>query len=61
MDTFPPLDRHGLADKSLAKKPLGWEPEVPFIEGLHRTMDWYFSTKDRNEVWAILNRMLAER
>src|SRR6266516_5680224 len=36
-----PLNR--VADNSLAKKLLGWEPEVPFAEGLHRTIDWYFA------------------
>src|SRR5213592_205361 len=30
-----------VADNSLAKKRLGWEPKVMFAEGLHRTIDWY--------------------
>ena len=54
-----PLNR--VADNSLARKLLGWEPRVPFSEGLRRTADWYFSTKDRAQVSAILNRMLTER
>lgn len=54
-----PLNR--VADNSLAQKLLGWEPQVPFIEGLHRTIDWYFATKNREEVKAILGRMLTER
>jgi nucleoside-diphosphate-sugar epimerase len=54
-----PLNR--VADNSLAKKLLGWEPEVPFADGLRRTIDWYFATKDRNEVSRILDRMLTER
>jgi nucleoside-diphosphate-sugar epimerase len=54
-----PLNR--VADNSLAKKLLGWEPEVKFIDGLHRTIDWYFSTKDREQTKAILDRMLTER
>ena len=54
-----PLNR--VADNSLAKKLLGWEPEVKFMDGLHRTIDWYFSTKDRKQVKAILNHMLTER
>jgi len=54
-----PLNR--VADNSLAKKLLGWEPQVPFREGLRRTMDWYVSTKDRKKVKAILDRMLMER
>jgi nucleoside-diphosphate-sugar epimerase len=54
-----PLNR--VADNSLAKKLLGWEPQVPFREGLKRTIDWYFATKDREQVRKILGRMLTER
>jgi nucleoside-diphosphate-sugar epimerase len=54
-----PLNR--VADNSLAKKLLGWEPEVKFMDGLHRTIDWYFSTKDREQVRQILDQMLTER
>jgi nucleoside-diphosphate-sugar epimerase len=54
-----PLNR--VADNSLAKKLLGWEPQVPFREGLRRTVDWYFATKDREQVRKILDRMLTER
>jgi len=54
-----PLNR--VADNSLARKLLGWEPQVPFREGLRRTIDWYFATKDREQVRKILNHMLTER
>jgi len=54
-----PMNR--VADNSLARKLLDWEPQVKFIGGLHRTIDWYFSTKDRQEVRAILDRRLTER
>ncbi|MDW8065796.1 NAD-dependent epimerase/dehydratase family protein [Thermoflexus sp.] len=54
-----PLNR--VADNSMARKLLGWEPQVPFREGLKRTIDWYFATKDREQVRRILNRMLTER
>lgn len=54
-----PMNR--VADNSLAKKLLGWEPKVKFIDGLHRTIDWYFSTRERPHVAAILERMLTER
>jgi nucleoside-diphosphate-sugar epimerase len=54
-----PLNR--VADNSLAKRLLGWEPQVPFREGLKRTIDWYFATKDREQVRKILGRMLTER
>jgi UDP-glucose 4-epimerase len=54
-----PLNR--VANNSLAKKLLGWEPQVPFREGLKRTIDWYYKTKDRGQVEAIFKRMLTER
>jgi UDP-glucose 4-epimerase len=33
--------KHSLADMSLAKKHLGYEPTVSFEEGLRRTVEWY--------------------
>jgi len=54
-----PLNR--VADNSLTRRLLGWEPQVPFREGLKRTIDWYFATKDREQVRRILDRMLTER
>ncbi len=54
-----PLNR--VADNSLAKKLLGWEPEVLFIKGLHQTIDWYFNTKNKDEVNSTFDRMLTER
>ena len=54
-----PLNR--VADNSLAKKLLNWEPKVMFKDGLQRTIDWYFKTKNRDEVQRIFNRMLTER
>ncbi len=54
-----PMNR--VADNSLAKRLLGFEPQVKFMDGLHRTTDWYFRTKNRNEVAAILSHVLTER
>ena len=54
-----PMNR--VADNGLAKGLLGWEPEVRFMDGLRQTTDWYFQEKNRDEVCAILNRMLTER
>jgi nucleoside-diphosphate-sugar epimerase len=54
-----PLNR--VADNALAKELLGWEPQVAFREGLERTIDWYFSAKDRKQVARIFDRMLTER
>jgi nucleoside-diphosphate-sugar epimerase len=54
-----PLNR--VADNALAKRLLGWQPKVAFRDGLKRTIDWYFATKDRDEVQRIFARMLTER
>jgi nucleoside-diphosphate-sugar epimerase len=54
-----PLNR--VADNSLARMLLGWEPKVTFIDGLHRTIDWYFHAKDRDHVAAALELKLTER
>ena len=54
-----PVNR--VADNSLAKKLLGWEPKTPFREGLRKTMDWYFATKQREEVRGVLEEMLTGR
>jgi nucleoside-diphosphate-sugar epimerase len=54
-----PLNR--VADNSLAKKLMSWEPKVMFRDGLQRTIDWYYKTKDRAEVKKVLEHMLTER
>ena len=54
-----PLNR--VASNRLAKELLGWEPEVRFLDGLHRTIDWYFASKSREEVGGYLAEMLTER
>jgi nucleoside-diphosphate-sugar epimerase len=43
-----PLNR--VADTKLAIKLLGRQPQVSFKEGLRRTLEWYFATKDREQV-----------
>lgn len=35
-------------DNSKARKLLGWKPEVSFEQGLHETITWYKSNRDRN-------------
>ena len=54
-----PMNR--VADNSLAKKLLGWEPKIKFMDGLHKTIDWYFSTKNRDEISKKLTQMLTAR
>jgi nucleoside-diphosphate-sugar epimerase len=54
-----PLNR--VADNSLAKKLLGWEPKVSFYDGLHKTADWYFGHKDPGKIRQTLSSLLTER
>jgi nucleoside-diphosphate-sugar epimerase len=54
-----PLNR--VADNSLAKKLMGWEPKTMFKDGLRKTIDWYVASKKQEEVAAKLEGMLTER
>src|SRR3990167_7198660 len=54
-----PLNR--VADNSLAKKILNWEPKILLKEGLKKTIDWYFSDRKQNEVKNILEKILTTR
>jgi len=54
-----PVNR--VADNSLAKELLGWQPEILFEEGLKRTIDWYFSVKKKDEVEELIKEALTER
>jgi len=54
-----PLNR--VADNKLAKQLLGWQPEVLFREGLRRTIDWYYKTKDPAQVKKVFAHLLTER
>jgi nucleoside-diphosphate-sugar epimerase len=54
-----PMNR--VADNSLARQLLGWEPRVRFMDGLRQTADWYFATKERESVTATLSHRLTER
>ena len=54
-----PLNR--VASNRLARELLGWEPQMKFIDGLHRTIDWYFASRQREVVSGYLQEMLTER
>lgn len=42
----PRVEPHDtLADRSLAKKLLGWEPQVDFKNGLQKTVEWFSKVK----------------
>lgn len=54
-----PMNR--VADNTLGRELLEWEPSVAFADGLKRTFDWYVATKDPEDVRAILGFMLTGR
>ena len=54
-----PLNR--VACNRLARELLGWEPQMRFMDGLHRTADWYFASREREAVSGNLQEMLTER
>jgi nucleoside-diphosphate-sugar epimerase len=54
-----PVNR--VASNRLAKELLDWKPKVRFIDGLHRTIDWYISNRKRAEVQDALVHRLLER
>jgi UDP-glucose 4-epimerase len=50
-----------VADNSLAKELMDWEPGTSFADGVVKTAEWYFATKDREQVELILGDMLTGR
>ena len=51
----PTGPKNRVADNSLARKLLGWAPEIPFREGLRQTIDWYYANKTQAEVAHIMD------
>jgi nucleoside-diphosphate-sugar epimerase len=54
-----PMNR--VADNSLAKQLLDWEPQTLFAEGLRKTHEWYVANKRPEDVEAIFEFMLTGR
>lgn len=50
-----------VADNSLAKMLMGWQPAGKFTEGVRRTIDWDLSTKTPEQVSALLETIVAKR
>jgi nucleoside-diphosphate-sugar epimerase len=59
--TKPTGPYNRVSDNSLGKKLLGWEPQVPFSEGLDRTIKWYFESHDEALVASDFEAKLLER
>jgi nucleoside-diphosphate-sugar epimerase len=49
------------ADLTRTREILNWEPQTSFREGIARTIEWYFSTYDREFVRKNLEMLLTER
>lgn len=50
-----------VADSTRTQKILGWKPSVGLIEGLKKTIEWYFKTRDQNQVKRDYERLIWER
>lgn len=51
---MPTGPKNRVAENYLASRLLGWEPQVPFREGLRRTIEWYYANNDMEEVRYVL-------
>jgi nucleoside-diphosphate-sugar epimerase len=49
-----PMNR--VADNALAKRLLGWEPQIMFVDGLHKMIDWYYANHEVEQVRQTLQR-----
>lgn len=59
--TKPTGPYNRVCDLTRCRELLGWEPQIPFIDGLHATIDWYAETHDGAAVRENLEHMLTER
>lgn len=59
--TKPTGPYNRVCDTTLCERLLGWVPRVKFREGLHATIEWYFSTHSREAVLKVLPHLLTER
>jgi UDP-glucose 4-epimerase len=61
-DTSKPVGVYSrAADLTRARQLLDWEPKTSFQEGLRRTIKWYYSTHDVEQVSSRLGVLLTER
>jgi len=49
------------ADLTKAKKKLNWTPKVNYREGFEKTINWYYTNKDKTSVKNKLEQLLMER
>jgi UDP-glucose 4-epimerase len=61
-DTSKPVGVYSrAADLTRTRKVLDWEPSISFKEGLRRSIEWYYATKDVAEVASRIGVLLTER
>ena len=58
---MPTVPYNRVAANRLAKELIGWEPRIPFREGIVKTIDWYVNNRNPDEVRSQLQSMLTER
>lgn len=49
------------ADLTKSREVMGWEPSTSVRDGLRKTIDWYYATRDKREVAEQLGVLLTER
>ena len=49
------------ADLTRARRTLGWEPKISYRDGFKKTIDWYFASKNKEEIRKSLSHILFER
>jgi len=49
------------ADLTMCRKLLEWEPKVPIDIGLQKTIEWYYTTKNKRDMRKHLEALLFER
>ena len=52
---------HRALDGSYAKRRTGWVPKIFLAEGIKRTVEWYISNRDSDDVAARLDTLLMQR
>ncbi len=58
---MPVGPRNRVGDGRRARELLDWQPRTTFIDGIHRTIDWYYGAKDREVIRTSLEDRLLER
>lgn len=59
--TRPTGPYNRVADNSLARELLGWTAQTTFFDGLDRTIEWYYSNHDEQQIRNELKQRLLQR